>query len=306
MRNIVNTPEIDAFIKELKEDFNSPLLHVYLENNIRKYMLNEAPCLSVDFAALMPEEKEMVKQKQGVYQRVLISDKLRSLVLDSCDKVCVLVIKSKVLTDQDVTNLTSSLIGQVSHSESERAVFYYQGYVVIELRSKEARVAEGAAMNNCLGTQSPRSPKSEFYSLRKEGERKVCMEVVDGMVMDIRERFDKPVTNEEFKTVLGQFFQFKNIESVKPKTGPLDCLIAVFPFSGLLVIMDYCLLKVFGSSLFLNYVLNLGFGGIILSGLGFFVFILILANLYMSTLRSRDSYNFFKDMEMEDLLYEKI
>src|SRR5690606_19709386 len=82
-----------------------PLLGVFIDYKVKKLLLTNHYYQVQDYEDLTPEEKALVYEKPGTYHRVLLGASLSSYVIRECDLIAIEVVRGRLETPQDITNL---------------------------------------------------------------------------------------------------------------------------------------------------------------------------------------------------------
>lgn len=205
--NVVNLQQIELFKFSLKQEFSHPLLLVYIDSKVDHFLKNSFFYKDVAFDDLTPEEKELVKQKPGVYQRVILNPGLYSKLKEDCSLVATRVGKGELKDAQDVTNLPN--IEKVHHSLQSLFVWEKGVYQVKTLNTQSLLHQEGELMKNCIGKQDRNLRHYEYFSLFYEGVPTVSFKIErhSKFLLEAREKFNKRLSDSQHKAAIENFLK---------------------------------------------------------------------------------------------------
>lgn len=173
--NIVNWSEINAFLKTLKEKYPHPLLASFVDYKVRDYLIHNHYYISITLNQMTSEEKDLVKNKDGVYNRVLLGNTLMNYLILKCDELSINIGKGVVKTVQDVTNLPQ--INKMDPEIVENIVWVNEGLKIRTLTTSKELLDEGRRMKNCLGQKDLNLSKYDYFSLTKDDKEFISFKV---------------------------------------------------------------------------------------------------------------------------------
>lgn len=173
--NIVNWTEINDFLKTLKNQYPHPLMSVFVDYKVRDYLVHNHYYIPMTLNEMTSEEKDLVKHKEGVYNRVLLGTALLSYLSRKCDVVAIEVVKGRIKTAQDVTNLPR--IDKMNKESIEEFVWVKDDFKIKTLTTKLDLLREGEKMKNCLGKHDCDFKKYDYYAMTKSDKEFISFKI---------------------------------------------------------------------------------------------------------------------------------
>ena len=203
--NLVNIKEIQNFLEKLRTQFNNPLMITFIDYKIGKLIKTNHHYEKVVFERLSDQEKNLVKDKPGIYHRAL----LNKIFYQECEKFCEefgqLVISGKVKTNQDVTNTPD--LHQVSATLFPKVVWSDGWFDVIPLTNSALLTAEGREMGHCLGVRDNNLSDYFYFSLSRNQKSMVSFKISKNNLelQEARHHYNKAVTEEQYQSSINNF-----------------------------------------------------------------------------------------------------